>query len=71
MRKFKPESWSQQARRMCWNQLSQCLSGDKTEENCVEFFSNSYRASIIRIRAAKKFGRELREINEKSKSFAR
>ena len=61
MKKMKTMSWSMKARKMCYSQLSQYLQGEATEQECVEFFSTSYRAPIIKIRAAKKFGRMLRK----------
>jgi hypothetical protein len=63
MKKMKTMSWSMRARKMCYNQLGQYLCGEKTKQECIEFFSTSYRAPIIRIRAAKKFGKMLRNLN--------
>lgn len=55
-----PESWSQQARRMCDDEIWSVNNGWSTIEGAIHFFSNSYRAPIIRHRAAKRFGRYVR-----------
>ena len=60
MRTYHPESWSQQAREMCDKQVRQINSGWQTIDGTVKFFSQSYRAEIIRCRAAKRFGRMVR-----------
>ena len=62
MKKMKTVSWSMRARTMYCIQLNQYLRGEKSEQECVEFFSTSYKAPIIRMRAAKKFGRMMRKI---------
>lgn len=60
MRTYHPKSWSQQAREMCDKQIKQINSGWQTIDGAVKFFSQSYRAEIIRNRAAKRFGRMVR-----------
>jgi hypothetical protein len=60
MRTYHPENWSQQAREMCDKQIKQINSGWQTIDGAVKFFSQSYRAEIIRNRAAKRFGRMVR-----------
>ena len=60
MKKWRPASWNQQARRMCDLQVAYVNSGNALIEDALRFFSTSYRAPIIRGRAAKRFGRLLR-----------
>ena len=60
MKTYHPKSWSQQAREMCDEQIRQINSGWQTIDGAVKFFSQSYRAEIIRNRAAKRFGRMVR-----------
>lgn len=60
MRTWKPASWSQQAREMCDKQIEYINGGHAFIEDALHLFSNSYRASIIRGRAAKRFGRLMR-----------
>jgi hypothetical protein len=55
-----PESWSKQARNMSNNEIWSVNNGWTTIEGAIRFFSNSYRAPIIRQRAAKRFGRYVR-----------
>lgn len=71
MRTYHPASWSVQARRMCDNQIEQINAGYTTIDRAVYFFSNSYRAPIIRQRAAKRFGRLVRagKIHENIEAF--
>lgn len=57
MKAYHPKSWSQQAREMCDRQINQINSGWQTVEGAIKFFHTSYRADIIRCRAAKRFGR--------------
>lgn len=57
MRAYHPKSWSQQAREMCDRQIEQINSGWQTINGAVKFFSQSYRAEIIKNRTAKRFGR--------------
>lgn len=60
MRTWKPASWSQQAREMCDKQIEYINGGHAFIEDALHLFSNSYRAPIIRDRAAKRFGRLMR-----------
>lgn len=68
---YHPKSWSQQAREICDNQIAQINSGWQTINGAVKFFSNSYRAEIIRNRAAKRFGRAVRagKVHENLKEY--
>ena len=60
MKAWHPKSWSQQAREMCDNQIKAIERGEQTIEGAVRFFSQSYRADIVRNRASKRFGRKVR-----------
>mgnify|MGYP000205122457 CR=1 FL=1 len=60
MNTYHPKSWSQQARELCDNQVEQIKAGWTTIEWAEHFFSTSYRHSLIRNRAAKRFGRLVR-----------
>lgn len=59
--RYKPQSWSQQAREMSDMIIQQVNSGWRTIADAHKFFQNSYRHPLIRGRAAKRFGRKLRE----------
>ena len=61
MKTWHPESWSQQARNMSNNMIESVNVGYETIEGAIHFFSHSYRAPLIRHRAAKRFGRKVRE----------
>ena len=61
MRTYHPESWSYQAREMANNQIESINAGWQTIAGTIEFFNKSYRHSMIRHRAAKYFGRKVRE----------
>ena len=65
---YHPESWSAQARQMCDEQVRSINIGMSTIADASEFFQTSYRHKIIRSRAAKRFGRLVREgkVYEKS-----
>lgn len=60
MKTWRPKSWSAQARIMADNQIRQTLECGNPVYS-LRFFSNSYRADIIRLRAAKRFGRAMRK----------
>lgn len=60
MRTWRPKSWSQQAREMCDQQIEYINADIGTVEFALHLFSNSYRAPLIRYRAAKRFGRKRR-----------
>ena len=60
MRKYRPKSWSAQAREMADKQIFQTMQ-DGNPVFSLRFFGNSYRAPIIRGRAAKRFGRAMRK----------
>lgn len=60
MRTWRSASWSQQAREMCDKQIEYINGGHAFIEDALHLFSNSYRAPIIRGRAAKRFGRLMR-----------
>lgn len=57
MKSYYPKSWSKQAREMADYQVAAINAGVGSVEFAINFFSNSYRAPIIRYRAAKRFGR--------------
>lgn len=57
MKSYYPKSWSKQAREMADYQVAAINAGAGSVEFAINFFSNSYRAPIIRYRAAKRFGR--------------
>lgn len=61
MKKYRPASWSQQAREMCDIQIEMVRRGYTTVEDVMKFFATSYRPDIIRQRAAKRFYRWLRK----------
>lgn len=61
MKNYRPKSWSQSAREMCDLQVSQVKAKEETIEEAIYFFNISYRADIIRYRAAKRFGKKRRE----------
>ena len=61
MKTWHPESWSKQARNMSSDMIESINVGYETIEGAISFFSRSYRAPIIRYRAAKRFGRKVRE----------
>ena len=60
MKKYRPKSWSEQARKMADQQIHSTLESGNPVWS-LRFFSNSYRADIIRYRAAKRFGRAMRK----------
>lgn len=60
MRAYRPKSWSAQAREMADRQIYYTLKSGNPVYS-LRFFSNSYRADIIRHRAAKRFGRAMRK----------
>lgn len=59
MRRFRPKTWSENAREMADFQIAQIVLTPEyaSIEKALDFFSNSYRADIIKRRAAKRFGR--------------
>ena len=61
MKTWHPESWSKQARNMSNGIIESVNIGYETIEGAIGFFSRSYRAPLIRYRAAKRFGRQVRE----------
>ena len=61
MRTWHPQSWSQQARNLSNNVIESVNTGYKTIKEATNFFSHSYRAPLICYRAAKRFGRKVRE----------
>lgn len=61
MKTWHPESWSQQARNLSNDVIESVNKGYRTIKEATNFFSHSYRAPIIRYRAAKHFGRKIRE----------
>lgn len=66
MKKFRPRSWSEQAREMATKYYGEVLQyEDFTESNAVTFIHHSYRAPLIRYRAAKKLGRMCRKAAKK------
>ena len=61
MRAYYSKSWSEQAREMCEKQIQLIKAGKITTSEAVKFFTESYRAPIIRYRAVKRFGRKIRQ----------
>ena len=57
MRTYHPDSWSKQARRLSDRIIENVKYGDWTYEEGARFFNTSYRHSLIRGRAAKRYGR--------------
>ena len=72
MRAFHVQSWSEQAREFYDNIEHNVNCGGWSIDHAIYFIHNSYRAPIIRGRAAKKFGRRLRagRIAESPKAVA-
>lgn len=68
MRAYHPESWSQQARKMSNKYIRRINRGELTIEEAIKRISNSYRHPLIVRRAAKHFGRKVREgkVHERS-----
>ena len=61
MKNYHPKSWSQQARELCDTVVYKVNKGCWSIERAVEFFSfGSYRHWRVRRRAAKRFGRLVR-----------
>lgn len=71
MRIWRPLSWSQQARKMCDLQVEYVNYGHSFIEDSLNLISNSYRAPIIRQRAAKRFGKLVRsgKVKENLEAF--
>jgi hypothetical protein len=66
MKKFHPVSYSEQAREMAAKYYGEVLQyEDFTENAAVSFINSSYRAPIVRYRAAKKFGKMCRKAAKK------
>ena len=57
MRTYHPASWSSQARELCANIIISAEYGYITIDDAFLWFGKSYRAPLIRRRAAKRFGR--------------
>lgn len=57
---WRPESWSAQARKLAEQRVLSVEFGYTTIEEAMIWFSISYRAPLIRQRAAKRFGRLVR-----------
>ena len=57
MRRYHPRSWSESARYLCDRQVGFIKMGYATIDSVKSFFGVSYRAPIIRVRAAKRFSR--------------
>jgi hypothetical protein len=58
---WRPKSWSEQARELCDRQIALINAEINSIEYSLAFLGNSYRHPLIRQRAAKRFGRMLRE----------
>lgn len=69
MKTYHPKSYSQQAREMCDYQIGLINAGWATVESAVNLFHNSYRAKLVRSRAARRFSRLMK--NEVRKEFFR
>jgi hypothetical protein len=66
MKKFRPRSYSKQAREMAMKYYNEVLQfEDFTESDAATFIHHSYRAPLIRYRAAKKLGRMCRKAAKK------
>lgn len=62
MKNFHPRSYSEQAREMAVKYYDEILRyKDFTESDAVTFIHYSYRAPLVRYRAAKKLGRMCRK----------
>lgn len=61
MRTYRPDSWSAQARAICDYQIEMIKAGYQTIQGALELFSNMCRSPLIRTRAAKRFGRLLKQ----------
>ena len=61
MSTWRPKSWSELARELCDRQIALINAGINSIEYSLAFFGGSYRHPLIRQRAAKRFGRMLRE----------
>ena len=61
-KKWRPKSWSDQAREMGDRQITLIMSETNSIEYAKGFFSISYRPKIIRYRAAKRFGKWLKTL---------
>lgn len=73
MRNFHPESWSAQARELGDKAINNVNSGYWSEEQAKRFFNLSYRAPLIRYRAAKRYCRAVRtgKVQESLVAFLR
>lgn len=60
MVRYKPDSWTVQAREMANEQVRAINYYEVTIFHAIQLFSHSYKHWRIRYRAAKRFGRELR-----------
>lgn len=60
MIRYKTKSWSESARFLSNKMYIYYISGILREEDVVRFFQNSHRAPLIVHRAAKRFGRMVR-----------
>ena len=60
MKKYRPKSWSEQARKMADNEIRITLESGNPVWS-LRFFSNSCQPDIIRHRAAKRFGRAIKK----------
>ena len=58
--KYRPKSWSQQAREMADRRIQYVNTGTECIDQAIYFFNISYRHPRIRLRAAKRFGRAVR-----------
>ena len=63
-KKWRPESWSVQARELADKMISQVVLQQREIKEAREFFSISYRCKLERYRAAKRFGRWERTANK-------
>lgn len=61
MKTWHPKTWSEQAREKSNHYVGRVNRGELTIAEAVERISNSYRHPLIRNRAAKRFGRLVRE----------
>ena len=64
---YHPKSWSVQARELSDRIIENVNYGGWTMKDGVNFFALSYRHSLIVNRAAKRFGRKVREGKIKEK----
>ena len=61
MRRYKPASYSQQARKLCDKQILYIKSNLTTIKEAKEILFNTYRSPIVKQRAIKRFRKKIRK----------